>query len=170
MLPFIKKSIRTRIFISILLPLAFVEILLLYLHISNINNEFVKIYKSDASTISAPFIKSIVGKLEALDKVADQKGFLEVYIDLKGEIEFPKWVNEYKNVLKIAFVNDSEKLLSETSGRNAISDLELNALHTRSSNIRKDGYISILVPLYVKEVFMGNLIFWFSDSELKLKE
>ncbi len=127
-------------------------------------------YKNDASTISSPFIKSMTKKLEVLEKVEDQKGFLEVYLDLKGEIEFPKWINEYENVLKIAFLSDSRKYLTETPDTDSIQDMQAYAKQSLTSNSRGDGYITIRVPLYANELFMGDLIFWFSDSDLRIEE
>ncbi|MCP4553143.1 MAG: PAS domain S-box protein, partial [Bacteroidetes bacterium] len=112
----------------------------------------------------------MIRKLEVLEKIEDQKGFLEVYLDLKGEIEFPNWINEYKNVLKIAFLSDSRKFLAETPDPDSIRDMQANAKHILTSNMRGDGYITILVPLYVNEFFMGDLIFWFSDSDLRIEE
>jgi signal transduction histidine kinase len=165
MLKIIKKSIKTKIFLAILLPLVLVEGVLLYLNLDNSNKEFLYRYEQQAITISSPFIARIEQKLITLDKLADQKGFLEVYMELKGEIEFPGWVNEYENLTHIAFLDPGDKLLAATPGTNALITQSKEIDFLKSPH-KSNGFIFVPIVLQANEHSMGYLIFCFSDNEI----
>ncbi len=166
MLSFVKKSIKIRIFLGILLPLAIVEFVLVYLHIKNAKIEFIQRYQKNAVTISSPFIKHIEKKLAIIENIENQKQFLTVYLDLKGQIDFPKWLASYENLLKVAVVDETGKLIAGMSSDGGITDDDVNQAGVIRSSDRSDGRVSISVPLRANGHDMGYFMFWFSDNEI----
>jgi PAS domain S-box-containing protein len=163
---FLRKSIKARIFLAILLPLVLVEAGLLYFYLDHINEDFRSRYENIALTISSPFIGSIEKKLETLSRLEDKQGFLEVYANLKGSIEFSLWIDQYEHLTDVAFVDDTGKHLAATSDIDSFAGVTFDWDDIEVSSVRNDVFFAVSVPLRSAKHSLAHLLFRFSDQEV----
>ncbi len=165
----LKKSIRSRIFLALLIPLSLIEAFLLYTYYQHIAESFIIINETRATTISPRFFHSIYANFAQLKKLDDRKNFLSIYSELKGDLEFSSWSEQYDNLAAVSFVNDVGRELTSTPGRDAVGTFMTRDSQLISS-LRRDHYLQVSVPLLVNKIYYGALHFWFSDGKLVEKE
>ncbi len=161
---FLNKSIRTKIFLAILLPIALVESCLFYLYFHHLTNDFILRNEITASIISTPFLTAINKKLTKLEYIEDRIGFLTVYAELKGSIEFASWKKQYKNLIGVSFVDNAKQILVATPGLESQDDFF--SIPESISSYRYEKRILVSVPLLTDGKVLGALNFWFSDKDV----
>jgi len=164
-----KKSIRTRIFLAILIPLALIEAFLLYTYYQHIADSFILINETRATTISTRFFQSIQSNFVQLKLLEDRKNFLSIYSELKGDLEFSSWLEQYDSLAGVSFVNEDGQQLVSTADTEILGSFAIEDRQSITS-IRINGYLQVTVPLLVNQRYYGALHYWFSDQQLETKE
>jgi PAS domain S-box-containing protein len=164
-----KKTIRTRIFLAILIPLALIEAFLLYTYYQHIADSFILINETRATTISTRFFQSIRSNFIQLKLLEDRKNFLSIYSELKGDLEFASWLEQYDTLAGVSFVNEKGQQTVTAGDVDLLGYFEVQDRQIIASS-RINGYLQVTVPLLVNQMYYGALHFWFSDQVLESKE
>lgn len=165
-----KKSIRTRLFLAILMPLVLVEGFLFVLYLNHIGEDYRGRYENIAQTISSPFINSIEQKLNTLESIDTKQEFLEIYADLKASIEFPLWLNEFEFLTEIAFTNARGTILTATPGGKQLSVDRPEGANNDIISTRNGSSFVVSIPLQNDGQPYAYLLFQFSDQEVSHEE
>lgn len=126
-------------------------------------------YEKIAETISIPFISALEEKLRTFQEIEDRKGFLKIYANVKGTIDFEVWKRQYNNISGVSFIDESSLVLVDDGGVENFGPLNAGEIRTEMAS-RTEGYFAVAVPLLVDDYYYGALNFWFPDTEAAKEE
>lgn len=160
------RSIKTKIFAAILVPLILFEVLIFGFYSERLTREFNSRYEQMATTISSPFLRAIERKLASLTDLEDRRGFLGVYVELKGAIEFEDWRRQYTFLDGVSFTDELSRVLVSTKGSEDF-DFMQSGEHNAILSSKTESQIAVAVPLRQNNHYFGSINFWFTKAEIE---
>lgn len=163
---FDNRSLRSKIFIGISVPITIFQVIVILVLFDSRTEFFLERYQVESEAISEQFRAQLIEKIAIFESDTERSDIMDIFVDLRGEIDFPNWANLIEELEFTTFYDAGTKKVRIFDSTNANVAQSTTVFGDQPEALVYDSHIVISVPIAYDDRYYGSIVFFYSKDRI----